>query len=387
MKTIAFYIRNTSQFNNYIKPYTDVLIEKGHKAIILHTNSLTKDLNNKNSDTIEIEHYDIGKNTIKQTIKYLKQKNIEAVISINFHSPMDLLVNRLLYFIGIKSVYMEHGILADEFGKYIKPTKPLTNIVRLYKYLKKYFVFSIISKNTLKEMYILYKVFIKKQYKIAPYDNYLLYSKRSLEILSKKYILNNNVSYSGYPIELNNTTSAIQNKEPYILYIHQPYTKYKLGSCSYNDEFLFLNNIGKTIKKYELDFIIKLHPVAEQNKYRNGLDGFITISNKETDLGELITGAYAVLGHFSTALFYAVKQKKPIIQISPSCYGFNSNFKLFEDVALKAYNKNDLEMILKDNTILNSKLKFYNEYINYYIGRHNSYKHRVETLLKILNDA
>jgi len=87
VQAIAFYIRNTSLFNNYIKPYSDIFINKGYNIIILHITSLTKDI----SVGVDLENcleIDIIKTSITKTIKILKQHNTKAIILINHINRM-----------------------------------------------------------------------------------------------------------------------------------------------------------------------------------------------------------------------------------------------------------------------------------------------------------
>lgn len=388
VQTIAFYIRNTSFFNNYIKPYSDVLLEKGHKVIILHTNSLTQDLSKEKINDIEIESYDLGKNSIKSIIFYLKSKNIEAVVSINFHSPMDLLVNRLLNYIKIKSVYMEHGILPNVPGKYIAPPNKWNSIKRLSKYFSKYISFTFVSGKPFNELNVLFNSLVKKQYSLAPYNHYLLYAPRSYKTMSKVYNMDKiNVEYSGYPIQItdNTTNKTTDYIDKNLLYIHQPYVFHKIGDCTYQDEFFYLKSLGDIAKNAGYKLSIKLHPLESENKYKNALENNnIIISDKNLDLSLLVNNSTAVLGHYSTALFVALKLNKPIIQVAPKCFNKNINFKFFEKVSLQAYSNDNLFNILKSDNRLFEKIKYYPPFFKEIIGNINSYEHRILKLLELI---
>jgi len=387
MQTIAFFIRNTSFYSNYIKPYADLLKEKGYNVAIIHSDKITKELSKDNILEPDIKQIDLFENSLKKNIEKINKLNISVIVAINFHSPLDLLVNRLAKFLKIKIVYMEHGILAENPGRYIAPPNKLRSLRRFITYITKYLSFCILSGQFFKEFKILLSVLLRKKYKLSPYDNYLLYASASFEKLKKIYNLSESqIQYSGYPIELEDNHNEDINSEnkPYILYVHQPYVLHKLGTCSYKDEFNFLKSLGTAIQEMGYKFIIKLHPLEVKSKYKEEMKNKFEIVQQQS-LNNLIKNSFAVVGHYSTALFVALKYNKPLIQIAPECLPKNSNFMFFSDVSVQINDVQELKTVLTDKVSLYNKVDNYNIFFENIIGQNNTYNDRVSKLLNLIN--
>lgn len=387
MPTIAFFIRNTSFYSNYIKPYADLLKEKGYKIVIIHSDKITKELSKDNILEPYIIQIDLFENSLKKNIEKINKLNISAIVAINFHSPLDLLVNRLAKFLKIKTVYMEHGILAENPGRYIVPPNKLKSLKRVITYITKYLSFCILSRHFFRELKIFLSVLLRKKYKLSPYDNYLLYAPASFNKLEKIYNLSESqIQYSGYPIESNDNFNEDVNSEniPYVVYIHQPYVFHKIGYCNYENEFNFLKSLGTAVQKMGYKFIIKLHPLEVMSKYKEGLENNFEIVQQKS-LNNLIKNSFAVIGHFSTALFVALKYKKPLIQIAPECLPKNSNFMFFSDVSVQINDVQELKTALTNKIVLYNKINNYDIFFENIIGQNNTYNDRVSKLLNLIN--
>ncbi|MBN2669258.1 MAG: hypothetical protein JXR60_08510 [Bacteroidales bacterium] len=384
--SIAFFIRNTSFYQNYIKPYSDLFLDKGYKIIILHTNSYTPDLNKKAEILELIQTFDISKNSIKSAKHFLTQNHTTAIISINFHSPMDIMINRLAINLGIQSIYMEHGLLSESPGKYIKSQNKIQSFRRLSQYLIKYASFAINSNNFFSELSLFVQLFLKKNYSQSPYNAFLLYSERSYKILSNKFNLASaKVEYSGYPINLTAKKISFYENDRIAVYIHQPFIYHQLGNCSYQDEFEFFKTLASTLRSNGYRLVIKIHPLESKDKYTEGINSeLLTIVGNEYDLNSLIKTSSIVFGIYSTALFTALKFEKPIVQIMPKCYPKNNNIDIFNEVVTHCKDFNELEIFLKTNFEKHKSIN-YNNFLEEVVGLNNTLEDRVSKLIKLID--
>lgn len=283
---------------------------------------------------------------------------------------------------------MEHGILSEKPGQMIIPPNKILSIRRQIVFFQKFFALIWNNPEKVMNLKILYNSFLKKSFENINYTAYLLYADNSLRKLKTQLNIDErNVYFSGYPITNNNVIKSVKTlSAPYYIYIHQPYVFHKLGTCTYSDEFEFLNRINHILQKEGIQLVIKLHPIEEIDKYQKALDNTISFVVSNDDLSTWIQNSIAVIGHYSTVLFMAVKQNKPIIQISPSCLLESESLKMFEDVSISVQTYDSFEALIKNEKLLFSKTREYSHFIKDKIGNNNSHEHRVSQIIKIINN-
>jgi len=388
MKSVAFYIRNTYQFESILSSYSMFLGQNGYQTIILHINSITPDLEKKHQLPNDVKIFDISQHSVKALEQFIKQNNVVGFVAINFHSTLDIMLNLFFQALKIPTLYMEHGILAEKPGQMIVPPNKILSLKRQTVFLKKYLSLLLFYTKKQKNISILFDSLIRKKFAKIYYNAYLLYAKKSLHKIKNTLTINkNNVYYSGYPItNYNEIKPAETLSEPYYIYIHQPYVFHKLGSCTYQNEFDFLNQLNKILIKAGKQLVIKLHPVETIEKYQKELDSSILFINSNDDLPAWIQNVEGVLGHYSTVLFMAIKFKKPIIQIAPLCWPKNQHFEIFKDVAIQSNTLENFNLILNNKDLLTQKLLYYKEFIDNEIGEHNTYEHRTHQIINVFEN-
>ncbi len=386
MKSVAFYIRNTSQFETIIAPYSVFLKQFGYQTIILHINTLTPELNKPHQLPENIYAFDISEHTLSELSRFISDKAVLGFVAINFHSTLDILLNLFFKAKNIPTLYMEHGVLSEKPGQRVSLSNRWLSIRRQTVFIQKYLSFLMRYPNKLIHFKILLKSLLKQQYTQVKYSAYLLYAKNSFHKIIKTLIINEReVNYSGYPITLYNTIKPASTlSDPYYIYIHQPYVFHKMGTCSYQDEFNFLTHLNQILQRDGKRLVIKLHPVEPIGTYQKALDSTITFVVSNEDLPAWIQNAEGVIGHYSTVLFMAVKFNKPIVQITPLCWPKNQHFEIFKDVAIQSNTLEDFSLLLHNQDQLTQKLSYYQRFIDAEIGAHNSYEHRTKQILNLL---
>ncbi len=389
-KKIAIFIRNTSQLSNYVDPYYIEFNELGYDFIVFHTSSLTPHLNKEDSTIHRYSVIDIGLLPVKKTLQLMKEINPAGIISYNFKSMFDILVLRMAEFCKVPTIYFEHGLIsATSVTKFIRPPDKFASLKRYLKYSWMYFQFLLYCKGKMiRELKILYKAMVKKNYSATCFSNAVFYSRKSFLNINPYFNFNESkVGYSGYPISqkpfMYERTDDIDT--PLFLYVHQPFVFHKYGDLDYNQEFEYINNLAREAKTMGFCFYVKLHPIESVDRYKNGLNNNDIKIDLKDNILKSIASANVVAGHYSTALFGAILMKKPLLILDYP--GIKPEFlNLFSECGIYIDEINKLGLILSSNEKLNSKLNSYDDYIASNIGKYNNYEHRVKTILELLEN-
>ena len=123
MKNIVFYVHRTGLLGYFVNPICSFLKDK-YDITVLHLDKRNGYLSHGNGDykTIDLSDYSIDK--IQQTLKNLAPK---AVIFLGFISIYELLMLRIVTDLGLKTIYLEHGIYSKETS-----SLPLNKIVNKF---------------------------------------------------------------------------------------------------------------------------------------------------------------------------------------------------------------------------------------------------------------
>lgn len=383
-KTIIFSINNFSNYYYMVKPYEKFLINNHYKIIILHINSVEFGSELPPVTTQEVQFIDLRKIKFKTIIEVFRKNNISGLVLFAFQSLKDTLFRIIAMNIGVKTCFIEHGLLDRNIsGNLKKPASFLFSIKRylfysilFFKILFHFKKFSIL-KNTL-------KVFFNKKYYTLKFDKYLLYANNSKNIIESFFghINKNNFKFSGYPIFERREEIKVINTSNVVLYIHQTFIYKGNSIISYQEEKKFLLNIKEVLNKYGYKFEIILHPNESLNRYKqNFINDDMKFHQNENNLA-LIKDCKFVIGHWSTLLFTPIILKKPIAIFKYPNTKITIN--LFNSLSF-ANNTLELSEAIKNNRI-NININTYNNFYEEYIGFNNAYEDRVKNLIFLLEN-
>lgn len=387
-KYIVFFVLRAKIKLYTIDPILPFLEEAGYRVILVHANSLIDDTS-MNILGENVEYIDLNTSGVKTVIKRISSINCIGCVSIGFKSLFDILCLNIAHQLELKTIYLEHGLFMPVLGNkyHFKLNSSLKRYVCLFlKYLAYIRTFKI---NPLKEFKSLYSSFVKNNFTKIRHDYALFYTEKGKELVNHYFEFSDqDVFYSGYPIVSKKSDLLLENKgiekENIALYIHQPLIKDGIVNCSYKEEKELLISISQRLADENYQMIVKLHPRESLYEYESRFEG-TDVSFSTTPLFELMTKSKIVIGQFSTALFYAIKQRIPII-ILPYNGLDKEYYSIFEkigcvnpdDVALKHLLKQSQE----DKT--NQMLK-YIEFEGDYIGDNNSSEDQAGCLINILS--
>lgn len=335
-----YWLRGTRHF----KFILESLNAYGKTSLLLHTSSWREGDKDEPKEVLfdgflcrDISFYDFS------LIKALKVEKPKVVILLNQQTE-DRIITRFCRLNGIKTVYLMHGVIAYDT---ILSSRTLNSAFGLSDRLKRFSKYKILFK----EYFIafnqksrfgflnteLYTYFIglfispgKIIYNIWRFrDSYadiaLVYSKSDYDLFTKKmgfekekvkivgnynldelYFKKQN-TYQGAKDskQLLKQELGIPDKSNYVLYIEGGFFTpgYVIPGWSLDTISEQIRSIAETMKKKELQIIIKLHPSSDYSDLKDRLfDIDNIVITKDYDLSLLTMHAIAVIGQSSSAL-------------------------------------------------------------------------------------
>ncbi len=374
---IAFTVYNLAFISNWIKklmPYwTDCEI------VIFHIASLQK----QKLPAIEgIKCYDVSFCSYSEIIDIIKDERIDLWISLNFRSLFELLFQRICALEGIKSVYLEHGFFSQN-TLHFKIQKAKRNIrdtiIRQLNFWRKYVGLLYSTGKKSQEWRVLQHVYFKNEFKLSPFDHYFIYSQREYKLLSSIFSLDeNNTSLVGYPIfssEKDKEAASVEltmNGEA--LYVHQPFILDGYATITYEQEREYLLDLEKQLLNKYKRLIVLLHPRENLSAYKKRFaDTQITIIQSPNNYS-CFTDKSLIIGHYSTALLYALYFEKPTIILD---YPTVKNDPIFQECFPRVESIEDV--CSSDYHIdISKKIPF--------AGKENTYEHIAQEIIKICGE-
>ena len=389
MKNIVIFVSYFNYIQNWIAPLYPFLKKKGYKIVIIHMQSLSFGIAPNSSIDKKYITYDIGKMSINNIIKVLIKFKPSAIVFFHFKSFADYIILRISKLIGIKSIYVQHGLYYDKVFKFVI-ARNISSFLRYIFHFIQYFQLVLKSKrNVFNELHLVYRFLKNNELIETRYDYAVLYSPYSFKIIQNKFQFGvNQVKYSGYPIyEIQREQPKFQenihsSNRKKVLFIQEKYIPAHT-SISYKEEYEYFRMIIEKCKKFNYEFVMRLHPRVDHEFYIKMLAPEKIIIDNEKSLVEQINLSRLVIGNMSTALFGAVLQKKPIIILFYP--GFTPLTNIFKEIGLLANDFNELESIIKRPEIWDKKIPLYANFIDKYIGRNNSFEHQAKTVIDIIN--
>ncbi|HEY5587457.1 MAG TPA: hypothetical protein VIK86_00715 [Candidatus Paceibacterota bacterium] len=321
---------------------------------IFHNDYLTSDRSKNNWDNkFCVPSYDAGLLSAKKIIKIIKCVNIEVFVFFTFQSDLDKLIWKICQLLKIPTILHDHGIV---FGNKIAGLKKL-NLSRLRIRRKIFF--------SIKQIQLIYVMFLinnklnsKKKYS---FDYYLIYSTNNLTYYQNFFILTeNNTSISGIPLFLNEEEFSSlrgKKKERKLLYLHQPFIKFSMSLLTFEEEINYINEINEIAINNNLKLEIRLHPAQSIDEYqRIHWNSNISFENM-ISLELQSASAYAIMGHWSTALAISYPFRIPLIilEFPKTIDKYKQYYSIFKNVSYYCENiaqfKDALYKIQNSNNI------------------------------------
>lgn len=287
---------------------------------MLHSNKA----NNYSWNNTNLESYqfiDISDFSIKEIQYAIIKFQPEAFLFVSFKSLMELLLRRICTIEGIKTIYIQHGVVSKYSTKYTTmrlKTDLFDTLKKNIIFLLKYFKFIYTTKNSIQEFQILCDCIFKRTYFNAKFDHFIFFSDYAYESINKIFKTQMDcVSISGYPL-VSTIKQAEQlekmgynNKSKKIILIHQPFIADKLTSWDYDTEKNYFLKLFSKINQMGFSLTILLHPRENLLSYTRLYENTEIEIRQSFDLKDYSSYSFAI-GFYSTALFYPLFLGIPI---------------------------------------------------------------------------
>lgn len=322
MKNIVFYVHRTGLLGYFVNPICSFLKEK-YDITVFHLDKRNGYSSHGNGDykTIDLSDYSIEE--IQQTFNKLAP---EAVILLGFVSIYELLMLRIATDLGLKTIYLEHGIFSKDTSSL--PLKKLiykfwgTSIKNLF-FLHRYRDFIKHSSNPQQEKLIFKQCVLKRDYSESKFSKALFFSDYGYKHINKLFQYDKcNIDFTGYPLTYDNEsfkelcslnlTPLTENKKAIL--IHQPFILDGLTSWGYEAERDYIAKIAMEIKKYGYQMTLLIHPRENVERYRKLYATSDIIIKQNINKRDYKEYSLAI-GYYSTALLYPVFLHIPILII------------------------------------------------------------------------
>lgn len=282
---------------------------------VFHINSLDKE------DLIcpeGVHLIDIGLLSTFGILRKLKEIRPDAYISLGFRSLIELMLVRLCRKVGIKSVYLEHGLYTVDTAR-LNTSNLKRNtgyVVKKYQnFVIKYVQYLFLCRCSFRELRAFHEGFVKKNYINSKFDKALFFGQYGFAETNKLFHYpNHDVVFCGYPLfqsnkerdEVSETIVKKKDNAASVIYVHQPFILNHQTSISYAEEVCFIRTIWNKIRTEFYAFQVLLHPRENIERYVDLFSGTdIEVIQKPNDY-RVFLGANLVIGHYSTALLYSL---------------------------------------------------------------------------------
>lgn len=318
-KRIVFVVYNLAFISNWIEkllPY----ISHG-EFYIFHIGKLQKMSPKTLPDVNYLDCSNLSGPAIRKAVVAIKPN---VCVVFNFRSLYEQLLMRICKNVGVRTVYLEHGLVSMNTTKFKKNKikEAFRNTAyRQLNFLYKYAGYLLSCKAIMREFGIFINVYFRGCFRMSPFDHYYLYSQRSVEKFSSIFDLKDGKCYTlvGYPIFNNQQqkeeSSLFIGSGRGALYVHQPFISDKFTSISYEEEKDYLLKLANILKPRYGSFIVLLHPRENLSVYRKRFEGTGIDIIQSPNNYKSFADKDLIIGHYSTALLYALYFNKPTVII------------------------------------------------------------------------
>lgn len=326
-----------------------------------------------------VRYIDVSGMSFSKIDKIVENLDIDLWMNLNFRSLFELFFQRVSARHGIKHIYLQHGFFSQN-TLHFKTNKAQKNvkstIIRQVNFWKKYMGLLSHSKHICDELKIVIEVYFKGHFNSSPFNHYFIFSEREKTFLSKIYSpADSEITMVGYPIFSDSEEKSRLNIAPIdkkeVLYVHQPFIIDSYTNIGYEEEKEYLLAIEKEILKKFNKFIVLLHPRENLEKYKERFSNTTISIVQSPNNYNCFADKSLILGHYSTALLYALYFNKPTIILK---YPGTSNDSVFEDYFPVVNHIQDIYS-LDVQVGVNDK--------NYLLGEVNTYEHIADIIKKI----
>ena len=313
MKNIVFYVHRTGLLGYFVNPICSFLKEK-YDITVFHLDKRNGYSSHGNGDYKTIDLTDYSVDEIQQTLKKLAP---EAVILLGFISIYELLMLRIATDLGIKTIYLEHGIFSKDTASL--PLKKLiykfwtTSMKNLF-FLRQYRNFIKHSFNPRQEKQLFKQCMLKKDYSESKFSKALFFSDYGYKQINKLFQYDKcNIDFTNYPLTYDNEsfkeleslalTPLTENKKAIL--IHQSFILDGLTSWGYEAERDYIAKVALEIKKYGYKLTLLIHPREDIERYRKLYETSDIIIKQNINKKDYKEYSLAI-GYYSTALLYPI---------------------------------------------------------------------------------
>lgn len=373
---IVFLLYHPSSFSNWINKLSPFFY--GANIYVLHISKL----HGVQPDVIDAyTAIDISYCSYKKLENILRNINPDVFVFLSFRSLLEYTINRLCVNLGIRKIYLEHGLFSVDTLNFRK-NKSKKEIIKTIRRQAIYWLVQLglvmHSKHPLLEIKLAICVYRNNEFEKASYDHYYVFSKRSFDCYKPIFNLNEkDVTYIGYPIFNNDADKLdtdMQGDEKGILYVHQPLISDGIASISYEEEKRYLKMLADMLKDRYGDFTILLHPRADLYEYRERFNDVGIKIVQSPNNYKLFANKSLIIGHYSTALLYGLYFNKPTVVLD---YPSTETASMFKDLFVYC---NDVKKLSTMRIPVDTLRK------DYVVGKHNTFKYIAEILLNDIND-
>lgn len=400
-KCIAFYVGFTTTLSNWIDPVTPFLHRLGFRIIVLHIDSLNFGFRT-GMQPIEraYETYDIASAGLKGLIHFMKEQNISTIFMLaGLRSLMELLLIRSARMLGIKTVYLQHGLHTDDVTKFAilkMKTALVRRLPRVARHLYTLGMFlgfaAFHAQGTMKELKALRSFYLNKDNDQRRYDYALVYAHHYAEFMKSYFGYNDDqIFYSGYPVtqseeDLLKVSHPFRSKgRKRVLFLHSNFISSGLTDITHEEERDYFHRIASMCRSFDYDLVIRIHPRDSLDEYRRHFQDISLDVQQSGDLLELVKDFDLIISQYSTALFSCILLNKPIVFMYYP--GANMSSLVFKDIAFTANRDEELLLILESPNTWSGNLGKYNDFIHDFIGTGNSFEHQVMVMESIVCGA
>lgn len=365
MENVIVVLNYTSWVSNWIDklhPY--------FRNANLHIVHISKLQNEHCEGLKKYNQYDVSYLSYNKLKELFQTLSPSKCVFFTFRSVLDLTIYKLCTNIGVKKLYLEHGLITNDtlhFRSNAIKSSPIGSIKRQLMHIYKYIGYALKSHSFLKEMNELFQVYIKGKFDLLLFDHYFLLSQRSFIIFKTIFVnIEENFTIVGYPIFMDdiqkNEVTIPYNKEG-IIYVHQPLIADGVASISYEDEKNFILELSNVLSSKYGKFTLLLHPRSNLNEYRSKFKGSDIEVIQSPGNYKIFINKKLVIGHYSTALLYGLYFDIPTILIDYPTMKANDLFKSIFPSFKSAQDS------LMQEIHVNKEAKLYA------LGEHNTYQY------------
>ncbi len=369
---IVLLLYHPSELTNWVVKLAPYLTD--HKVSVLHVAKLHRVIP---TEVKGVNLYDVSDYSYQNAENLVNSLSPDVFVFLSFRSILELTYHRICTKLGIKKIYVEHGLFSGDTLKFRKKKLKKEFFImfrRQTSFLFTHLGWLLHCGNIIPEIMLFYNVYYKGRFDLVPYDHYYIFSKRSYDSYSKLFPMdeNKNVTYVGYPIfnDESQKNMADVKQGGGVLYVHQPLIFDGLAHISFEEEKQWLLNLADRLEPKYGKFTILLHPRSDLDAYKERFRDTTINVVKAPNNFRVFADKDIIVGHYSTALLYGLYFGKPTLVLD---YPTMHNDSLFAELFTYV---DDIDQIGTATITPEESKKLY------MVGEHNTFEFIANTLVK-----